>query len=47
MKNIKIYFWHNAIMDRIEAGLIKLTNYMWNQRRKTEKQIALKIKAKK
>lgn len=44
MKNFKIYFWHNIVMDAIEGALVNLTNFIWSQRRKYEKEVISKIK---
>lgn len=44
MKNFKIYFWHNIVMDVIESGLVTLTNYIWSQRRMYEKEVINNIK---
>lgn len=27
------FFWHNPIMNALEIGLVKLTNYIWLKRR--------------
>lgn len=29
------FFWHNPVMNAIEVGLVKLTNYIWLKRRES------------
>jgi len=38
------WFWNNPIMNKIEAGLITLTNKLWRKRREHEKKLVEKIK---